>query len=81
MQDAPTVTSNVTDTLNTCDPWNILVGGGKKPYTLYLAALNAPTITIVKMGANDNLYTYINRAEPNTLLMGACLFWFTLRST
>lgn len=57
-----------------CDPWSILIEGGKKLYSLYLTALQlAPTVTIVKMGTNDASYTYINRAAPGMILSGACL--------
>lgn len=70
-QNLPVITSNVTDDLGTCDPWGLLIAGGTKPYSLYLTALTASVITIVEMGANDNLYTYINRAAPGTLLSGA----------
>ena len=70
--DGPSITTNVTNKLNTCDPWSILVAGGKRPYSMYLTALQlAPAVTIVNMSANDDSYTYINRAAPGTLLLGA----------
>lgn len=76
-QNMPVVTANVTETLNTCDPWGLLISGGKKPYTLYLAAANASTIMIIEMGENDNFYTYINRAAPDTILLGTWFLFFT----
>ncbi|KAJ7143982.1 hypothetical protein C8R44DRAFT_564898, partial [Mycena epipterygia] len=59
-----TISANVTDTLNTCQPWGLTISGGTPPYNLTLAVLNAPDVTNVTLGANDSVYTYINRAEP-----------------
>lgn len=64
------ITPNVTTTLTTCDPWGLTITGGKKPYTIVLSALDSPVITNSTMGAEDDVYTYIDRADPNAPLMG-----------
>lgn len=68
-----TVTSNITGDVNTCDPWGLTIVGGSKPYSVTLAALSSPVITNVTMGPLDDRLTYINRAEPNTILLGMSL--------
>jgi len=64
-----TVTSNVTDVLNTCQPWGLRVTGGVPPYNVTLVALGSPVITNVTIGLGDDIFTYINRADPGTSLM------------
>ncbi|KAJ6617920.1 hypothetical protein B0H10DRAFT_2218082 [Mycena sp. CBHHK59/15] len=66
-----TVTANVTGTINTCQPWGLTIKGGAPPYNLTLAALNSPIITNVTMGPNDDAFTFIDRADPNTQLIAA----------
>lgn len=48
--------------------------GGKKPYNLTLAAPNSTLITNVTMGPTDDVFTYIDRADPNSGLMGELSF-------
>jgi len=70
--DAPfTVTANVTDTINTCQPWGLTITGGAPPYNVTFAALNSPVITNVTMGPTDDAFTFIDRADPNTQLIAA----------
>lgn len=64
------ITPNVTTSIETCEPWGLTVLGGKKPYQVVLSALNSGIITNVTMGANDDVFTFIDRADPNELLMG-----------
>ncbi|THH32654.1 hypothetical protein EUX98_g1511 [Antrodiella citrinella] len=59
---------NVT-ALTTCEPWGLTITGGTKPYQIVLSAQGSPVITNVTMGANDDVFTYIDRANPNNLLM------------
>jgi len=66
-----TVKANVTDTLTTCEPWGLTISGGVPPYNLTLAALDSPIVTNVTMGPNDDAFTYIDRADPNTQLLAA----------
>ena len=66
-----TVSANVTTTVTTCQQWGITISGGIQPYSVTLAALNSPIITNVTMGPTDNSFTYIDRANPNTQLLGA----------
>ncbi|KAF4583908.1 hypothetical protein EYR40_002406 [Pleurotus pulmonarius] len=68
-----TVTSNITGDANTCDPWGLTIVGGVKPYNVTLAALSSPVITNVTMGGLDDRLTYINRADPNTILLAVHL--------
>ncbi|KAJ7902712.1 hypothetical protein B0H14DRAFT_3422187 [Mycena olivaceomarginata] len=66
-----TVEANVTDTLTTCQPWGIIIKGGVPPYNVTLAAVNSPIVTNVTMGATDNQFTFIDRADPNGQLIAA----------
>ncbi|KAJ7253607.1 hypothetical protein C8J57DRAFT_1348597 [Mycena rebaudengoi] len=66
-----TITANVSDAVDTCQPWGLTISGGTRPYNLTLAALNAPVLTNVTLGANDSVFTYINRAEPGTQILAA----------
>ena len=72
------VTTNVTDTLTTCQPWGLTISGGVQPYTVTLAELDSPIITNVTLGPLDDAFTFIDRADPNTRLIGksrkACSF-------
>ncbi|KAF8645355.1 hypothetical protein AX16_007858 [Volvariella volvacea WC 439] len=74
-QEPFTVTSNITDRLETCQPWGITVKGGVPPYNVTLAALNSPVITNVTIGLGDDVFTYINRADPDgTMIAGVVDF-------
>ncbi|KAJ7144531.1 hypothetical protein C8R44DRAFT_145122 [Mycena epipterygia] len=66
-----TISSNVTDTLNTCQPWGLTILGGTPPYNVTLAALNSTVVTNVTLGPNDSVFTYINRADPNTQMIAS----------
>ncbi|KAJ8522407.1 hypothetical protein ONZ45_g994 [Pleurotus djamor] len=70
-QNSFTISANISDTAQTCDPWGMTITGGIRPYTVTLAALNSPVMTNVTMGANDDRFTYINRADPGTTLLAA----------
>lgn len=65
-----TMKPNVTDHLTTCEPWGITISGGTKPYSVVLSALGSPVITNVSMGPQDDVFTYPDRADPNSELMG-----------
>ncbi|KDR69696.1 hypothetical protein GALMADRAFT_77340, partial [Galerina marginata CBS 339.88] len=64
--------SNVTDGLNTCQPWGLTVTGGLPPYNLMLAALKSPFVTNVTMPVGLNSFTFINRTDPGTQLIELC---------
>ena len=67
-----TITANVTETLNTCDPWGITVSGGVPPYKFTLAALDSLVLTNVTSETDDqDTLTYINRADPGGQLLVA----------
>jgi hypothetical protein len=65
-----TVFVNVTKTLSTCQPWGMTISGGVPPYSVTLATLDSPDITNVTLGPLDNAFTYIDRSNPNTRLIG-----------
>ncbi|KAF7346719.1 hypothetical protein MSAN_01810000 [Mycena sanguinolenta] len=58
------ISANVTDVLNTCQPWGLTIEGGTPPYNITLAELNSGTVTNVTMGPTDTVFTYINRMFP-----------------
>ncbi|KAF9039345.1 hypothetical protein BJ165DRAFT_381908 [Panaeolus papilionaceus] len=68
-----TVTANVTGKakLNTCQPWGLTITGGVPPYNLTLVQPNSPITTNVTIGLGDDVFTYINRANPNSQLLAA----------
>ncbi|KAI1789320.1 hypothetical protein LXA43DRAFT_974350 [Ganoderma leucocontextum] len=70
----PKVQANVTTTISTCNPWGLTVTGGVKPYTISLAALKSPVITNVTMGAQDDVFTFVDRADPGSQLLVTALF-------
>lgn len=75
-QDAASVHSNVTDTLQTCDPWDLTIQGGMKPYTIVISGLGLPTIQNETLGSDINTFTFVNRIKPDSQIMGR--FHFTL---
>ncbi|KAJ7594518.1 hypothetical protein C8J56DRAFT_440084 [Mycena floridula] len=68
-----TVSANITDpkSVTTCQPWGIRIKGGVPPYNLTLAALNSPVVTNLTMNAADDAFTFIDRADPGTVLIAA----------
>ncbi|KAJ7708083.1 hypothetical protein B0H17DRAFT_917052, partial [Mycena rosella] len=71
------IAANVTDVLTTCQPWGLSIHGGTPPYNLTLAALNAPDVTNVTLATNDSVFTYINRAAPDSQMIGKNGLWAT----
>ena len=70
------ITPNVTDHLDTCQPWGLTISGGQKPYTVVISALNSPVITNVTMGPNDDVLTWPDRADPDGEVMGTSGSYF-----
>ncbi|KAJ7198945.1 hypothetical protein GGX14DRAFT_328910, partial [Mycena pura] len=66
-----TVTANATGTLATCAPWRLAIAGGTPPYNVTLAAGNSSDVTNVTLGPVDSVFTYINRADPGSPMIGA----------
>jgi len=66
-----TVTANVSGTIETCQPWGLRVVGGVPPYNLTMSELKSPVITNVTMPNGDDVFTYINRADPDLQLIAA----------
>ncbi|KAI0084381.1 hypothetical protein BDY19DRAFT_909858 [Irpex rosettiformis] len=67
----PTITPNITGTIQTCDQWGLTISGGKSPYQMVFSAVNSPTITNSSMALGDDVYTYANRADPGQWLMAS----------
>jgi hypothetical protein len=63
-----TVTANVADVLQTCQPWELTTKGGAPPYILTLASPNE--ILNVSFAPDDDIFTYINRANPGIQMIG-----------
>lgn len=63
--------TNVSDTLETCKPWDLKIIGGVQPYTVVLSQLHSPTLTVVTLQENDDIFTYINRADPGWWMMAS----------
>ncbi|TDL25741.1 hypothetical protein BD410DRAFT_606503 [Rickenella mellea] len=61
------VTANAT-ILNTCDALKLSISGGKKPYTLSVLITDISEDTVM-MGPNDDQFTWINKAPPNTTVL------------
>ncbi|THH14744.1 hypothetical protein EW146_g5621 [Bondarzewia mesenterica] len=64
----PQVNANVTKDLNTCEPLGLFMGGGVPPYTVSIAQMGG-FVTNVTLGPQDNMYTWINQASPNSELL------------
>ncbi|KAF9267256.1 hypothetical protein L218DRAFT_955738 [Marasmius fiardii PR-910] len=65
------VTSNITDTINTCEPWGLRIKGGVKPYNITFMQINSPIVTNVTAGSRDDAYTYIMRGDPGKKMIAA----------
>jgi hypothetical protein len=64
-----TVTANVADVLQTCQPWEFTMKGGVPPYILTLVSPN--TIVNASFAFDGDVFTYINRADPGIQMIGA----------
>jgi hypothetical protein len=75
MPSAPTtslaVIGNVTKDLSTCKPWGLRVSGGTPPYNITLAAVGSPVVTNISLPSGDDVFTWIDRASPNTQILAA----------
>jgi hypothetical protein len=66
-----TITANLTETLNTCEPWGLTIKGGIQPYNISLPAVDSPFTTNVTVLPGFDHFSYINRAPPGTQLVAA----------
>ncbi|KAF7367861.1 hypothetical protein MSAN_00850600 [Mycena sanguinolenta] len=71
------ISANVTDVLNTCQPWGLTIEGGTPPYNITLAELNLGNVTNVTLGPTDTVFTYINRMVPGGQVIGINGRWAT----
>ena len=72
----PKLEPNVTSgDLTTCQPWGMTISGGVPPYTVTLAVLGAPVLTTVTSDTISNRFTYINRANPSSEMIGVYVFF------
>jgi hypothetical protein len=67
------IKANVTKDLATCDYWGLRVTGGSPPYNISLAAVGSPVVTNVSLAEGIDVMTYIDRADPNGLLLAAVI--------
>ncbi|KAI0357047.1 hypothetical protein OH77DRAFT_1476413 [Trametes cingulata] len=67
------ITPNVTTQLETCQPWGLSVTGGTKPYNLTFGQTASGVITQVQMGPEDDVFVFIDRADPRQKLMVAVM--------
>ncbi|KAF8155022.1 hypothetical protein K438DRAFT_1863063 [Mycena galopus ATCC 62051] len=65
------ISANVTDVLETCQPWGLTIEGGTPPYNVTIAQMNSGNITNVTLGPIDTVFTYINRMEPGYQLIAS----------
>lgn len=74
MPPAPTtnlaIKGNLTKDMSTCEPWGLQISGGTPPYNITLAAVGSPIVTNVTLPTGDNVLTWIDRALPNTQILG-----------
>ncbi|KAK7679063.1 hypothetical protein QCA50_018007 [Cerrena zonata] len=68
---APSISSNVTNGLETCQLWGLRISNGIQPYTVVLSALGADVVTIIAMQLGNSVLTYPNRASPGTQLIAS----------
>lgn len=71
------IRANVTKDLTTCGYWGLRVTGGTPPYSISLAAVGSPVVTNVSLAEGLDVMTYIDRADPNGLMLGGCLLYRT----
>ncbi|KAJ6503580.1 hypothetical protein C8R45DRAFT_1091356 [Mycena sanguinolenta] len=64
------ISANVTDVLNTCQPWGLTIEGGTPPYNVTLAETDLGGVTNVTLGPTDTVLTYINRMAPGGQVIG-----------
>lgn len=64
------IRANVTQNLQTCQPWGLRVTGGTSPYNLTILSPGSATLTNITLPNTYDVFTYINRANPNGQLLG-----------
>ena len=65
----PLINANTTKDLDTCQPLGLVMAGGVPPYTVSIVQLGG-SVRNVTLGSQDNAYTWINQAAPNSDLLG-----------
>jgi hypothetical protein len=60
--------------LSTCQPWGLKVTGGIPPYNITLISVGSTVVTNVSLLQGFDIFTYINKANPNGQIMGMFLF-------
>src|ERR1700737_1064140 len=64
------ITPNVTMNLATCEPWGLTVTGGNAPYNVTLVSIGSAVVTNITLPQGFDVLTYINRANPNSQVLG-----------
>ncbi|ETW76396.1 hypothetical protein HETIRDRAFT_16106, partial [Heterobasidion irregulare TC 32-1] len=65
----PLINANTTKDLDTCQSLGLVMAGGVPPYTVSIVQLGG-SVRNVTLGSQDNAYTWINQAAPNSDLLG-----------
>ncbi|KAL5495948.1 hypothetical protein ACEPAI_1412 [Sanghuangporus weigelae] len=66
-----TLAANVSTSeyLETCEPLEVRISGGQKPYTVSIAVLDSMMVTNMTLNGNDDVLTWPNQAGPNKQLL------------
>lgn len=64
------IVANVTKDLSTCQPLGLKVSGGAPPYIISLVAVGSTIVTNMTLPSSADVMTYINRASPNSQVLG-----------
>ncbi|KAL5518320.1 hypothetical protein ACEPAH_2 [Sanghuangporus vaninii] len=66
-----TLAANVStsESLETCEPLEVQISGGQKPYTVSIAVLDSIVVTNMTLNGNDDVLTWPNQAGPNKQLL------------
>ena len=72
--DAPSenlrISADATASVSTCQPINLDITGGKKPYQATIVPLNSLAVTNISLGLSDDRLTYIEQLEPSMSFLG-----------
>ncbi|KAF8496355.1 hypothetical protein JB92DRAFT_2746917 [Gautieria morchelliformis] len=64
------ITTNTTKAITTCEVLPLKMSGGTKPYTVTIAFLGSAVVTNFTLGAAFDTYNWVNRASPNSQIIG-----------
>ncbi|KAK7679062.1 hypothetical protein QCA50_018006 [Cerrena zonata] len=67
----PTISANVTDQLQTCQPWGLSITNGTGPFDVWLPGLNIVGLPVINMDEGNDMLVYPDQTVPNTKLMAS----------